>query len=229
MTSSQVKKAGRILRRSLRGEDVSYEQFVQAHSLLLAYRAAHQRPLTTANMGLRSVVRTERCAAVEVSQRLKRVPTILNKLVREPTLPLSSMQDIGGCRAVLQSIDEVRRVEARLRKNRPPVDQSDYIAHPRASGYRGVHLVVEYGGRNIEVQLRTMVMHEWAITVERLSGRLGDNLKGDGTHPVQQLLAAISEAMALEELGDTVDTELLDELQRLRTQAAPYLAARGTP
>ncbi len=231
LTPSQVKKAGRVLRRHLRGDEVPFGDVMQARSVLLQYRAAHQRPFTTANMGLRSMVRTERCVAVEVSQRLKRVPTILDKLMRmrEPTLPLSSMQDIGGCRAVLHSIDEVRRVEARLRRNRPPVAHSDYIRTPRESGYRGVHLVVQYGGRNIEVQLRTRVMHEWAITVERLSGRLGEDLKGDGTHPVQQLLASISAAMALEEVGSTVDVALLDELRRLRVQAAPYLAARGTP
>jgi putative GTP pyrophosphokinase len=229
LTPSQVKKAGRTLRRGLRGDDVDLMAFFHAHDLLLAYRASHQRPLTTANMGLRSVVKTVGCSAVEVSQRLKRVPTILDKLLREPTLPLSSMQDIGGCRAVLGSIEEVRRVEARLKKNRPPLDYSDYITHPRSSGYRGVHLVVEYGGRSIEIQLRTRVMHEWAITVERISGRLGDNLKGDGDHPVQKLLAAISHAMALEEEGRTVDTQLLDEMGRLRQLAAPYLHPRRSP
>jgi len=48
-------------------------------------------------MGLRSVVGTEGCT-VEVTQRLKRVPTIVDKLRREPTMQLASMQDIGGCR-----------------------------------------------------------------------------------------------------------------------------------
>ncbi len=45
-------------------------------------------------MGLRSMVRTERCQ-IEVSQRLKRVPTIIDKLLREPTMQLANMQDIG--------------------------------------------------------------------------------------------------------------------------------------
>lgn len=133
-------------------------------------------------MGLRSVVKTERCSRVDVSQRLKRAPTILDKLEREPTLSLARMQDIGGCRAVLASLDELRRVESRLKKNRPPVGYADYIIKPRSSGYRGVHLIVRYDDyngsqRSIEVQLRTRVMHGWAITVERLSGRIGQNLR----------------------------------------------------
>lgn len=176
-------------------------------------------------MGVRSMVKTEGCS-VEVSQRLKRVPTILDKLKREPSLDLSRMQDIGGCRAVLGSVDEVRRVEARLRRNRPPVSASDYIATPRSSGYRGVHVVVNYDGRNIEVQLRTHVMHEWAVTVERVSWRLRTNLKGDGDHIVQQLLRVISDAMAIEEAGGVPDSALLAEMRRLRQEADPYLTGR---
>lgn len=226
LTSSQVKKAGQILRRRARGEPVDPEAAAKAMEVLLAYRAEHSMPLRKANMGLRSMVRTAG-AEVEVSQRLKRVPTILNKLQREPTLALSKMQDIGGCRAVLASVDEVRRVEARLKKNRPPVGYADYIAEPRASGYRGVHVVVEYDGRHIEVQLRTHVMHAWAIAVERLEWRLRQGLKGDGDHVVQRLLRTISEAMAVEEQGGVVDPLLLEEMSRLREQARPYLAGGG--
>lgn len=223
LTTSQINRAGRLLKKYMTS-DMSYDDKVRlAYDVLLDFRAVHQAPLGAATMGLRSMVRTAGCP-VEVSQRLKRVPTILDKLTREPTLPLASMQDIGGCRAVVNTIEELRRVEARLKKNRPPVRVSDYVTHPRRSGYRGVHVVVDYHGRNIEVQLRTQVMHEWAITVERLSGRIGTNLKGDGLHVVQRLLAVISHAMALEEQGMTVDALLLEEMSELRSAAAPYLA-----
>lgn len=223
LTASQIKKAGRTLRREQRGEDVSFEQVAQAVETVERYRAMHQLPLVKANNGLRSMVRTEGCK-IRVSQRLKRLPTIVDKLYREPTLPLSSMQDIGGCRAILGSIDEVRRVEARLKKNRPPTGYSDYITNPRSSGYRGVHIIVVYDGRQIEIQLRTAVMHAWAITVERQSSRLGENLKGDGQHAIQQLMAVISQAMALEEQGATVGEPILSEISRLRTDASQYLS-----
>lgn len=234
LTNNQIDKAGRALRKWTRGEEVSGTDIDQAIEILLRFRAAHQYPLGKATMGLRSVLRTEQCSRVQVSQRLKRAPTIVDKLAREATLSLPRMQDIGGCRAVLGSIEEVRRVEARLKKNRPPVGYSDYIKHPRASGYRGVHVVVRYDDdqgieRRIEVQLRTLVMHEWAITVERLSGRIGENLKGDGRHAVQELLAAISQAMAIEEVGRTVDASELTKMEELRHRAAPYLQMGGGP
>lgn len=223
-SKSQVNKAGKVLRKWGRGGFVSQQERDAALAVLLAHRAAHRLPLTKATMGLRSMVTTERCQ-VEVSQRLKRVPTILDKLIREPTMQLSSMQDIGGCRAVLRSIDEVRRVQRRVSKNRPPVRVSDYIAAPRTSGYRGVHVVVVYDDRATEVQLRTQAMHEWAITVERLSGRLRKDLKsGQGPQPILDLLEGISEAMAIEEEGGVVPQEALDRLGGLRSAALPFLA-----
>lgn len=115
LSKSQVNKAGRSLRRWARGELVSVDEYQRALDVLLDHRADHRLPLTKATMGLRSVVKTEQCE-VEVSQRLKRVPTIVDKLVREPTMQLASMQDLGGCRAVLNSFDEVRRVQRRLSK-----------------------------------------------------------------------------------------------------------------
>lgn len=199
------------------------EKADEAMAVLLAYRAVHQVPLTKATMGLRSMVKTAGCR-VDVSQRLKRASTILDKLQREPTMQLGNMQDIAGCRAVLADVDEVRRVERRLRKTRPPLDVTDYITAPRESGYRGVHVIVAYDERAIEVQLRTRVMHEWAIAVERLGGRLDEDLKsGRGPKPVLALLSVISEAMALEEEGRPVEDDLLSEMDRLRAAARPWI------
>lgn len=225
MTITQVNKAGKVLRGAGRGDPVDQAAVDAALGVLLDFRAAHQVPLITASMGLRSRVNTAvKGGKPEVSQRLKRVPTILDKLQREPTLALSRLQDIGGCRAVLGSTAEIRRVQKRFDHKRPPTRVYDYIAEPRESGYRALHLIVEYDGFQIEVQLRTGAMHEWAITVERLGGQLGEDLKaGKGPKPVLDLLEAASEAMALEERGEEVDSTLLEKIRRLREEATPYL------
>jgi putative GTP pyrophosphokinase len=82
--------------------------------------------------------------------------------------------------------------------------------------------------RAIEVQLRTQTMHEWAIAVERLSGRRQEDLKsGRGQAEVLELLSAASEAMAIEERGETVPQELLSRMAQLRRAAVPYLG--GSP
>lgn len=216
-----------MLRKWLRGELISEDRVDHALDVLIAYRAAHSTALAGANMGLRRMVNSAGCR-VEVSQRLKRIPTIIDKLQREPSLALSRMQDIGGVRAVLDSIDEVGRVEARVRHRRTVVGISDYITTPRDSGYRAVHLVIEYRERHIEIQLRTRVMHAWAVTVERVSGRIGMNLKQDGEHAIQELMRTISEAMAIEERGGIVNDTMQQEIARLRTLANPYLAPGGS-
>ena len=74
------------------------------------------------------------------------------------------------------------KVTARRRRN--GVETIDYVAEPRQSGYRAVHLICMYSGkgvsRPVEVQLRTPAMHSWAVMVEEVSARLGVNHKQDG-------------------------------------------------
>jgi ppGpp synthetase/RelA/SpoT-type nucleotidyltranferase len=231
LTTSQVNRAGRAIRRWTSGEDGDRDHYERAIGVVLRYRAAHQYPLAKATMGLRSVVSTVGLP-IEVSQRLKRMPTIIDKLDREPTMQLANMQDIGGCRAVFDTLPGLRRAEQKLKKNRPPVRYSDYVVAPRASGYRAVHVVVGYLDRDgivrhIEVQLRTKVMHEWAVTVERLSGSVGEDLKSRGPAQLRALLAAVSEAMAMEEAGETVTAATLDHLTALRHAAIPFLGRQS--
>lgn len=223
LSDSRVNKAGKTLRYFFRGKETDMDRVSSALDVLSSFRSAHQAPMTSANMGLRSMIRTARCEDAEVSQRLKRTPTILNKLLREPSLPLSKMQDLGGCRAVLGSIDEVYAVLGRL-ELRDVERVTDYIQAPRDSGYRGIHVIVKYRGRRVEVQLRTQIMHQWAVTVERLTSRMDVDVKsGAGPEPVQALMRVISQAMAIEEKGGTVGKAVLEDFAQAQRAAAPYL------
>ncbi|WP_345493834.1 RelA/SpoT domain-containing protein [Nocardia callitridis] len=160
----------------------------------------------------------------KVSQRLKRTPTILDKLKREPTMALSTMADIGGCRAVLNNVDELRRVQRRWEQRDRAVRTRDYIVAPRDTGYRAVHIIVQYDERLIEVQLRTRAMHEWAFMVETVTGRLNVDVKGGrGPDEVQRWFKAVSEAMAIEESGGVVSGTLAANVTTLREQAEPLL------
>lgn len=76
-----------------------------------------------------------------------------------------------------------------------------------------------YRERKIEVQLRTEVMHSWAVAVETVSASAGENFKQDGTHPMQRLFRVISEVQAARELGRPVDREQLERLNRARHDA----------
>lgn len=93
-SKSQVNKAGRTLRKAMTGDEAALAAFRQAVSVLEDFRGWHQLSLTTANMGLRSMVASEGCRR-QVSQRLKRRETIIDKLVREPTTQLA-VEGLGG-------------------------------------------------------------------------------------------------------------------------------------
>lgn len=219
-SKSQAKKAGSNLRKYFRGELTDEAVYHEALDTMESWRRAHYKPLVSANNGLRARARALGIDA-EVTQRLKRSQTILDKLKREPTLDLSRMQDIGGCRAVVETKAELRQLEARILKRLAPVTHTDYIKHPRESGYRGVHIVVAYQDRAIELQLRTQVMHEWALATEHYSQTQGENLKQDGTHPIQLFLQVAADMMALREDGLPVpaDMTIIHERRRIAAEA----------
>lgn len=215
LTISQVNKAGKLLRHHICGEQVlDAAQYDAALDVVRAFRAAHSRPLVTANNTLRGMVRRAGCR-VEVSQRLKRMNTILDKLANcESTLALSRMQDIGGVRAVLPTVQTIRVIQGRLEGTGRVRNVSDYIVSPRSSGYRGVHVIVEYAGRAIEVQLRTQAMHQWALAVEGVSTS-GTNYKQDGSTHVHRILAALSDMMNAEAEGTTLPLDQLSTMFQL--------------
>lgn len=94
-SKSQIDAAGRLLA----SEEPNPLEVRHALSVLNNWRSAHSFPLNTFQMGLRTRAQAVYGEAL-VAQRLKRTPSILLKLRRFPTMNLSRMQDIGGCRAV---------------------------------------------------------------------------------------------------------------------------------
>ena len=174
------------------------------------WRSSHAFPLNTFQVYLRGRARAVSSDPV-VSQRLKRTPSTIEKLRRFPRMKLSQMQDIGGCRAVVDTVDEVRLLREAYRSSRIrhcPVNGKDYITAPKDSGYRGVHLVYRYrsprnetyNGLLIEIQLRTRLQHAWATAVETAGAFLGQALKSsEGEEEWLRFFALASSAFALVE------------------------------
>lgn len=233
-SKGEVRRAGELLRRlptvfdGVSSEQETFEitdRINHAFSVAENWRACHSYALQKGTMGLRSRVETAG-APLRVSQRHKRMATIIDKLTREPGMRLDRMQDIAGCRAVVDTISQVRSVERRYRVRPPPEGVrriTDYIDDPKPSGYRGVHVIIQHDDRLVEVQLRTIVQHHWAVSVERLGGLIGEDLKsGRGPVEVVSFLEIVAEAMTIEEVGGLVDDVLLAEIDRRRVAASPY-------
>lgn len=109
------------------------------------------------------------------------MPSIIDKLKRFDSLELSRMQDIGGLRIVVPTIDDIKKVHDRLLRKTSTLslsNEKDYINRdgPKSDGYRSVHMIFKYKSKkhpelthyNIEIQIRTQLQHCFATTVETL-------------------------------------------------------------
>ena len=206
----EVDRAGRLLARN----GVTASPLVIGHALdvLNNWRSSHSFPLNTLQMALRTRSASI-CEAPIVAQRLKRVPSIIQKLERFPRMQLSRMQDIGGARAVLPGIEDVDRLHEIYRQRRTEhqcVGEKDYVRQPKTSGYRGIHLVYRYrskrkemyNGLQVELQLRTRRQHAWATAVETVGTFLGQSLKSsEGSEDWLRFFELVGSGFALVEGG----------------------------
>ena len=215
------------MRRWMLGDDVSDDELWPLVQAISEWRQTHAYPLALVTPGIRNWVSQHASGDVIVGQRLKRFDRILDKLTRFPTMRLSQMEDVGGCRAVLATPNEVDAVAARVHRKWDVATQNDYRHDAKPNtGYRGLHLVVLRQDRLIEVQLRTEREQYWAEVVERTSSRTGFALK-DGEGP-QELLRYFEVASTLgyhSEHGMARDSQLRRELSALRTQVRRYFTS----
>lgn len=182
-SKSQVSKAGKIILEPAS----SYDEFVDSFKIIEHWRSCHGYPVNTFQATLRNKLKLVDEDAL-VSQRLKRMFSILNKLHRFPSMELARMQDFGGLRAVVGSLPKLRSLETNYKNSRfqhELVSFKDYVLHPKPSGYRSIHLVyrynnpkaTEYNGLFVELQIRTKLQHAWATAVETMGTFLGQALK----------------------------------------------------
>ncbi len=181
---AEVNAAAKVL---LRNGSLSEEDFYWAHDIVNNWRYAHNYPLNTFKVTLRLYAKKAFPAAI-VAERRKRLESILFKLEREPMMRLTQMQDIAGCRAIVGSTSGVYRLVEIYKKSNLKHKLhhvKDYIRNPKASGYRGIHLIYEYNsdkietwnGLKVELQIRSPLQHVWATAVETVGAFTRQALK----------------------------------------------------
>jgi ppGpp synthetase/RelA/SpoT-type nucleotidyltranferase len=172
------------------------------------WRMLHSYPLNIFRDELQEHVRQVDPDAI-VAQRLKRLPTILHKIKERKTIQrLSQMQDIAGLRVIVDNVDAVYALKERYERQRAWKRVKDYISEPRATGYRGVHLIYEYvnaknpasDGLLVEIQLRTRLQHLWATAVETIDFLWQDSLKySTGSYQWTEFFKLVSAAFTCRE------------------------------
>jgi ppGpp synthetase/RelA/SpoT-type nucleotidyltranferase len=187
----EVNRAGEVLVNP----NATTEEKEKALTVINNWRASHNFPLNTFQVRLRRVAKKIHPDNL-VAQRIKRLASIKFKLERFPDMNMAQIQDIGGCRAIMRDVSQVDslvniyRHESRGMKHKLAKEQ-DYIAIPKSSGYRGIHLVYkyrsdkaeDYDDMRIEIQVRTLMQHAWATAVETVDTFTKQSLKASQGKP----------------------------------------------
>ena len=224
VSNSAADRAGDRFREEVTAFVLNQSSF-DALRTIVSYREMHSYPLTRVTLGVASMVKTaNRDDKFRPGQRFKRLDRILAKLLRYPHMRLSQMEDIGGCRVVLPSLDHVVAVRDRIISNwGDRAHETDYIAEPKADGYRGIHIIEKRDGRLIEVQLRTQGQHGWATAIEEFSPIVGYDLKdGAGPDDLKEYFKVAADRIARADAGDPLDGVLEEQMNMLREQVRPY-------
>lgn len=228
-SKTKVNRAGRFVaeevQAAIQGERKvgdNRAELDEALKVIGWWRGQHVKPLSAVATNL------FRYAAKEgdpvIAQRLKRVPTIAGKLLRENGMQLSRMEDVGGVRAVLPTQDAAYGVARSLKRNWTITRFRDYVANPKPEGYRALHLVNRYRGRLIEVQLRTARQDEWANAVEGATRRFPGLKFGGGPELLQRFLQGISDFYAMLDGNIELDVSRISEIEDLVAQADTFIA-----
>jgi putative GTP pyrophosphokinase len=240
-SKSAVNRAGRLwaefISRGTRRVPVSQlQELILAERMISAWRDAHSAPLVRVAVGLRYYTPVNKGTGQrDVTQRLKKFATIISKLQRQPTMQLTQMVDIGGCRALFNDQSEVDQAVGRMQRNwgAKIVRVKNYVENPKATGYRAVHLHVRHSGRMIEVQLRTPIQDVWAKFVENEERRLSRRkwLVKDGRGPDELLVyyRATAELFAMIDRGDSPDEAAIRRVAAAQAAASDFLPTRSKP
>lgn len=133
-----------------------------------------------------------------ITARVKSPKSIQEKLERRglaTTLESAqkNLSDIAGVRVICSYIDDIYLIAELLcsQSDVKLIRRSDYIKHPKPSGYRSLHLIVTVpvflSDRteivSVEVQVRTIAMDFWASLQHelgyRLSGEKAESIAGE--------------------------------------------------
>lgn len=193
------------------------------------WRSAHAYPLQVIASNLR--LRNPNAIVV---QRLKRLESIIGKLERFPDMNLYRMQDLGGCRVIVDTIDQVYDVLNKYKSSRIRhiiKREDDYIQSPKKSGYRSYHIVYQFHSDTketynknifIEIQFRTKLQHTWATALEMMGIYTKSQLKaGIGDKDVLRFFVLVSSVFAKMEYApivpNTIDdyNKLIEEIKSI--------------
>lgn len=227
ISRKQATAAGKIL-KELNNQQNS-EEYGKQILILDSWRHQHEEPAQIFFKKLVGII--NKYPDAMATYRLKRKESILKKLYRSNgNFDLGAMDDIAGCRAIVNSLSEVYEVynEILNLQEAGEIDikkTKDYIKNPEKSGYRSLHVIIKQTLKQenidrqyrIELQIRTKLQHYWSTAVEAMSEI--DNVEykdptlvSEGNTRIQSCLQFFKVISKLFACCENNDDELKEEL-----------------
>ena len=200
-------------------ENFNWNEFLQPYSL-----AVEGFILKIEGIKRQYQMKKQYCPIEIVSGRVKSPKSIIDKANRM-SVPFDyideRLYDIGGIRITCKYIEDVYKV-AEMIKNRHDImllEVRDYIKNVKPSGYRSLHLIVEYNVETIdgtkpirlEFQIRTHSMHFWASIEHSLKYKYQKQIPLE----IKERLYRASEASARLDNEMSSIKAMMDELEQL--------------
>ena len=171
LSKGEYKRLTERLRSAESAKSISAEDYEMLQGLRVQYKV----PLSKVYDIIKRLARRVDLDSV-CTYRIKRIESIVSKLQRQNKMQVHRMADIAGCRCIMSKEEDAIRLYERLckyaAKNTSRLSikgENNYIAAPKANGYRSIHLNVVVDGypdKVIEIQIRSIEQHNWATLVE---------------------------------------------------------------
>lgn len=222
LSKSKIDRSGEILSSTKREYD---EISLELDYVFEDYRKNHLEPLTRLTLILQEWLQTYG-KEYYIAQRLKRKPQILRKL-RRFSVRLTQLQDIGGCRIIVDKNNDVDTLISflfdKFKENSSfsIFRSTDYREFGRDdTGYRAYHVVINISGYKIELQIRSKIQHYWSESIERTSVIYGNRLKeSEGDSRVISYFKLFSNHLHKIESKLPISSSDEIQLQKMRTIA----------
>lgn len=233
-SNHDVRRAGERLARAVLWNEAEREEIIRTFAIAANWRDSHVYPMRSVRMSL--IQRMRRLGVIgNTASRPKRMASIRRKLKVQPTMKLDQINDLAGCRVIVENIAGVWALVRECTENFPHPLRGrpyDYVTVGKPDGYRSYHLVFNFqsgdhdsafSGRRVELQIRTRLQHSWATAVEAVGMYRNENMKaGEGDPNWLRLFKLMSDEFALaERCGDGVDgvrSHRLAEIRELNRQ-----------
>ncbi len=184
LSNTQTKKLG----DRLRSGNINDNDLVMLDAFRQTFREVDEKAYTIIQQALPSPT------DLTITKRKRKTQqSIVDKLVRQANLRLPQMQDIAGCRIVLQSgINQANNLNDILLTAFENQHWKIKSKERLTDGYRAIHIIAKLDKKFYEIQLRTYAQDIWANLVESLSDK-SNTLKYGGSDDEKELIMQLKE------------------------------------